>query len=128
MDEKRETGTAPERDLADELRQLGERLGAVAKAAWESDTSRHIQQQLSEGLDSMTRELDEASKRIMAKDETQRLKTHVREVVDSPKTKEVTREIQDTLLTGLKELNTQLDRALERLRRDTPGPTDTKQG
>ena len=102
-------------DLGQELRRLGEQLGQTATAAWGSETSRTIRSQIGDALNEMVQHLDAAAKKIAAHEETQRLRQQAERVVDSVRESEIREEIQEGLLTGLKELNTQLEKVAKKL-------------
>jgi hypothetical protein len=92
-------------DLSDELKRLGEQLGETVKAAWESDVSRNIQRQLSEGLEQMAQELNRASQKAAESQEAERLRTQARRVADSARESDIGREVREGLVIGLRELN-----------------------
>lgn len=108
----------PAGDLSDELKRLGEQLGETVKAAWESDVSRNIQRQLSEGLEQMAQELNRASQRAAESEEAERLKAQARRVADTARESDIGRELREGLVTGLREMNRALDRAIERMRKE----------
>lgn len=102
-------------DMGQELRRLGEQLGQTATAAWGSETSRTIRSQIGDALNEMVQQLDAAAKKIAAHEETQKLRQQAERVVDSVRESEIREEIQEGLLTGLKELNAQLEKVVKKL-------------
>jgi len=102
-------------DLGQELRHLGKQLGQTATAAWGSETSRTVRSQIGDALNEMVQQLDAAAKKISSHEETQKLRQQAERVVDSVRESEIREEIQEGLLTGLKELNTQLEKVVKKL-------------
>jgi len=104
-------------DLDEELRLLGAQLGEALKKAWESETSREIQGQISRGFKEMARQFDEVADKVAASEERARLRQQVKRVVETARESEMSQEIQEGLLAGLKELNEQLEKLIQRLNR-----------
>lgn len=120
MDEKTETGAPAVGEFSDELRRLGRQLAEAAKAAWESEPSRHAQTQLREGLADMTRQLEEAARKVQTSEESQKLRQQAERVVESARKSDVAEEMRQGLLTGLRDLNAALEKAVTRLRDEKP--------
>jgi heparin binding hemagglutinin HbhA len=114
-------------DLKEELTRLGRQLAVVAKSAWESETSRNIQGEIKEGLEEVISQLDDASKKISASEETQRLRAQVERVVETAKESDISQGVREGFLSGLKELNTQLDKLLTRLSEPEDTPRDPQE-
>jgi len=102
-------------DLGEEFKRFGQQLGDTVTAAWESEEGRNIRDQIGDALKEMAQQLDSATKKIAAHEETQKLRTQAEQLVDSVRTSEIAEELQEGLLTGLKELNQALDKAIGRL-------------
>jgi hypothetical protein len=107
----------PTSDLAEELKRLGQQLGVAAKAAWESESSRNMQTQLRDGLAEMARQLDGTAKKIAESEEAATLRAQAERVVESARKSDVASELQEGLLTGLREMNAALEKAIAKLRR-----------
>jgi len=116
MTEEKLNQEKPAGDLSEELKRLGLQLGEAAKAAWESESSRNMQTQLREGLAEMTRQLDAATKKIAEREETLRLRAQAQRVVETARHSDVAGELQEGLLTGLREMNAVLEKAISKLR------------
>jgi myo-inositol-1-phosphate synthase len=121
MEDEKTTQESPAvGEFSDELRRLGKQMGEAVKAAWESETSRNAQAQLRDGLAAMTRQLEEAARKVQASEETHRLRQQAERVVESARASDVAEEMRQGLLTGLRDLNAALEKAVDRLRDDKP--------
>jgi len=102
-------------ELGEEFKRFGKQLGDTVTAAWESEEGRNIRNQIGDALKEMAQQLDSATKKIASHEDTQKLRTQAEHLVDSVRQSEVAEELQEGLLTGLKELNQALDKAIGRL-------------
>lgn len=114
-----EVRDAPEslHDLGAEFKRFGQQLGETVTAAWGSDTGRTIRNQVGDALREMARQLDTTTKKIASHEETQKLRAQAEQVVDSVRQSEIADELHEGLLTGMKELNAALEKAISRLNR-----------
>jgi len=112
--------TPPVGDFAEEFQRLGKQLAEAARAAWESETSRKAQAQIRDGLKEMARQLDEAARKIQSSEETHKLRAQAGRVVEAARQSDVAEEMRQGLLTGLRDLNAALEKAIEKLRADQP--------
>ena len=102
-------------ELGEEFKRFGKQLGETVTAAWESEEGRTIRNQIGDALKEMAQQLDTVTKKVASHEETQKLRTQAEQLVDSVRQSEVAEELQEGLLTGLKELNQALDKAIGRL-------------
>lgn len=116
--EKTTAGAPPAGDLGEELKRLGKQLSEAAKAVWESEASRNLQKQISEGLTELAQQLDTVAKKIVASEEARKLREQAGRVVESAKQADIGDEVRRGLLTGLQELNAQLEKLIIRLREE----------
>ena len=116
--EKTNAGAPPAGDLGEELKRLGRQLSEAAKAAWESEASRNLQKQISEGLTELAQQLDAVAKKIVASEEARKLREQAGRVVESAKQTDIGDEVRRGLVTGLQELNAQLEKLIARLRQE----------
>jgi len=112
-------------DLGEEFKRFGRQLGDTVTAAWESDEGRHIRTQIGDALREMARQIDTVSKKVASHEETQKLRTQAEQLVDSVRQSDIAEDLQEGLLTGLKELNQALQKAISRLNREDTQNDDT---
>ena len=135
MDERRETmteggtqagGAGDTGSVARELQELGRQLTATARAAWESEQRRQIQQELADGLQSLRDQLSEAVESARsnprAQNVTQSVKEQAGKVAETTRVGDVADDVRGGIATGLRELNEQLRRLRDRFERGEGEP------
>jgi hypothetical protein len=127
-----ETDKAPSReDLTRQFQELGQRLAATARAAWQSEQRQELQQEITEGLRSVRDQLNDAVGSVRssqrAQDVTETVKEQVGKASETVRANEIFDDLRTGVATGLRELNEQLRRLAERLERrdDTTAATGT---
>jgi hypothetical protein len=108
----------PENELADELKNLGQNLKGILRAAWESEERRKLQQEIQKGVD----ELQKAVNDFAASPTGQRLKNDVQDLGERLRTGEVEDKLRGDLLAALRTLNAELTKAT---RKGTDTPPDS---
>jgi hypothetical protein len=98
----------PTSDIVGELRLLGQQIGAAAKALWDSDDSRTVRREISEGLVEAGRQIDSAVRSFQESDAGRKLGTQVRETVDKARESDATGKVAQGIVSGLHEVNKQL--------------------
>lgn len=126
-----DTKTGDREDLTTQFQELGQRLAATARAAWQSEQRQELQQEVTEGLRSVRDQLNDAVGTIRsstkAQDVTGTVKEKVSQVADTTRANDLLDDLRGGLATGLRELNEQLRRLTERLERRDETP-DTAAG
>lgn len=112
----------PESRLADELRELGKQLGLALRAAWESEERQRLEKEIGEGLKDLGKQLDQALQAAKVSPQTQKVKEQVEKVVETARQSEAVQEIREGLISGLRELNEELRRLVEKMQKKE-GPT-----
>lgn len=128
-------GGARKGEITQELQELGQRLAATARAAWQSEQRQELQREITDGLRLLRDQIGEAVEGAKTNPRTQNVVGSVKEQVtkaaDSARIPDLFDDIRASLGTGLRELNDQLRRFTERLERHdeaaaaTDSPTDT---
>ena len=115
--EPEQSRTTPPRreDVAAEVRELGERVQEAIRAAVESPRTKEVQQQVSEGFAELARQVEAALRAAQESRETRRLGEQAKQVVESARSGEIVDEVRSGLVRGLRVLNEQLERLVERL-------------
>lgn len=102
----------PTSDVLDELKLFGQQLGTAVKSLWESEESRTLRKEISEGLNEAVREMDKAVKSVQESDAAKELSQQVRGTMDKARESDITDKIQQGLVSGLRDLNTELGKLL----------------
>jgi hypothetical protein len=92
----------------DELESLGTQLVAAVKSLWDSDESRQLRQEIGDGFVQVGQQVDEAIKTAQESEAAQEFKTQVQETVDKARESDVAGKLQENLVSGLHQLNTEL--------------------
>jgi hypothetical protein len=101
----------PQGELSDELRELGRNLKSAAKAAWESEESRRLQQELRAGLAALELGLKEASSEIASDETRQRVREEVHGFSQRVRSGQVETQLRADLISALHTVNAELKKA-----------------
>lgn len=120
--------------ITGELQELGRQLVTTARAAWQSEQRRELQQDITMGLRSVADQLNEAveSVRLNPRSDSvkESMKERVSKVTGAGRAGDLVDDARGTLASGLRELNEQLRRLTERLEREgsasAPGTATTE--
>ncbi|RIK44627.1 MAG: hypothetical protein DCC55_01810 [Chloroflexi bacterium] len=108
-----------ERNLSEELNRLGQSFVEVVKVAWNSDQRRQLEQDLAKGINSLAANLEEGLKKVGESQQAKELMTRAEGVAESVaermRTSEVSQEVGEGLLKGLRSLSTQLEKLTNEL-------------
>jgi hypothetical protein len=102
----------PTGDVWGELKLFGEQLGSAVRSLWDSDESRDLRKEISDGLAEATREMDKAVKAVQDSDAAKELSQQVRGTVDKARESDIAGQIQQGLVAGLRDLNTELSKLI----------------
>ncbi|HSR47797.1 MAG TPA: hypothetical protein VLL77_07380 [Anaerolineales bacterium] len=113
-------------DLEQELRSLGQNLGAVFRAAWESEDRRRIQGEIETGLNEAAAALQSAADEFGRSEAGQQLKQDVRDLGDRIQSGELPSKVREDLLQVLRTVNAELNRAGQEMagRADASAPPE----
>lgn len=109
-------GNAPESEVAQEFRRLGENLQDILRTAWESPERKKLQSEIKVGLAELETSLNKAATEFRESPTGQRLKTEVENLGERVRSGEVEGRLRTDLLSLLRQLNIRLEEASE------PGP------
>ncbi|HIC90414.1 MAG TPA: hypothetical protein EYP04_13565 [Anaerolineae bacterium] len=115
-----------EESVVEELTELGRQLAAALRTAWQSEERRQLEQELSEGLNALAQELDEAIKAAKESPATEELRRHAEKVVQTAQETPLGQELREGLLTGLRTLNAELSRLTEKLQEQQRGASPAR--
>ena len=121
--EQTPTGSAPPKgDLFAELNQMGQKLGAAMQTAWESPKRKELSDEVQEGLLEFGKQVDAAIKSARESKLGEEVRGTAEKVVEEVRQSKVVDEIRDGMLAGLKQINAQLDKLMNRM---TQKPAET---
>ncbi|GAB4194385.1 MAG: hypothetical protein OHK0022_10320 [Roseiflexaceae bacterium] len=102
-------------DFAAELRELGSQFEAVFRAAIESERAKQLQRDLSSGVRELSHQVQESLKNLQDDPRVQRAEERGREMLSQAQQSKVVQDIQETLVSGIAQLNAQLRKLAERI-------------
>ena len=106
-------------DLMHELREMGQQLEAAFRAAIESDRAKQLQKDIAGGVREVTAQLKTAVKTVQDDTRYQQAEERSRRAVAQARESKLVQDIQETLVTGLAQLNEQLRKVVDRLQAES---------
>lgn len=100
----------PGGEIVDELHALGEQLVTAVKALWDSDDARKVRQEIGDGFVELSHQVDEAIQKTKESEATKEFETKVKETVDKARESDVAGQVQEGLVTGLRQLNDEMSK------------------
>lgn len=97
-----------EGSILHELTVLGQQLGSAVKALWESEESKTLRADIAEGIAEVGRQIDTAVQSAQESEAAKEFSTQVRATVEKAREADVAEQIEQGLVSGLRELNTHL--------------------
>lgn len=111
----------PGGQIVDEINALGEQLTTAVRALWDSEDARKVRQEISDGFVELGQQIDEAVQKAKESEAAKEFETRVKKTVDKARESDVAGQVQEGLLSGLRQLNEELSKWLGSLeRRDAP--------
>jgi hypothetical protein len=113
-------------ELQTELREMGRQLEAAFRATLESDRTKRLQSDLAAGVRELSSQVKSAVENIQKDPRVQEAEERGRQAVAQARDSKAAQEVQELLITGIGQLNTQLRKFVERLeseRAAAPTPT-----
>jgi hypothetical protein len=107
------TTPPPEGDLFDEFRKLGQNLSEAARAAWHSEESQKLRQELKVGLAALEAGLRQAGAEVTSGETGQRIKSEVEDFSERVRTGQVESQLRRDLLAALRKVNEELQKATQ---------------
>lgn len=122
-EEPTSTEETPKGEFAEELETLGQQLATAIKSLWESEESRKLRQQIREGFLELSRTVDAAIKSAQESESARQLSEQMKETIEKARQSEVVDKVEESLLTGLREMNERLARLIRSLEEKSTPPT-----
>jgi hypothetical protein len=118
----------PDRDSSDllkELREMGQQLEAAFRAAIESDRAKQLQKDIAGGVREMTTQIQSAVKSVQTDPRFQKAEERGKQAFEQARESKVVQDIQETIVSGLTQLNAQLRKVVERVEAEANKPAGT---
>lgn len=110
----------PASDIVDELEALGQQVATALRSLWESEESRKFRQEIGEGFAELGKQLDQAFKSAQESEAAKQFSEQVKETVDKARESDIVGKIEQSLVSGLRELNEQFSKTVSSLQEDQP--------
>lgn len=114
-----ENGTS---DLLKELREMGQQLETAFRTAVESDRAKQLQQDIVGGVRELAQQVQSAVKSLQTNPRIQQAEERGRQALEQARESKVVQEVQETIVSGLSQLNTQLRKVVDRIEREVSSP------
>lgn len=117
-------------DLTGELREMAQQLEAAFRAALESERTKQLQRDLAGGMRELSTQIQSALKSLQTNPRVQQAEERGRQVLTQARESKVAHDLQETIVSGISQLNDQLRKLVERLENDRAGQVggpDTQQ-
>jgi heparin binding hemagglutinin HbhA len=110
-------------DLVKELREMGQQLEAAFRAAIESDRAKQLQKDIAGGVRELTSQIQSAVKSVQTDPRFQKAEERGKQAFEQARESKVVNDIQETIVSGLTQLNTQLRKVVERIDAEATRPS-----
>ena len=110
-------------DLLSELREMGQQLEMAFRAAIQSERAKQLQKDLAGGVREITDQLKTAAKTVQKDTRFQQVEERGRQAVAQARQSKVVQDIQETLVSGIAQLNEQLRKVVDRLQSEVNPPS-----
>lgn len=97
-------------DIAAELAEVGRKLSETVSAAWRSQERQQIQQEIREGLQRLSAELNGAVETVRTSETGQKIETGAKQIRDDIHSGKVTDDVRQGIVTGLRAVSDALDK------------------
>lgn len=110
-------------DLLKELREMGQQLETAFRTAVESERAKQLQQDIVGGVRELATQVQSAVKSLQDNPRVQQAEQRGRQAVEQARDSKVVQDIQETIITGLAQLNSQLRKVVERIDNEVNKPS-----
>ena len=102
-------------ELMGELHSLGKQLVSAVTSLWDSDESRKLRQEIGDGFVQLGQQVDEAIKTAQESEAAKEFKVQFQETVDKARESDAAAKLEENLVSGLRQLNTELGKLVSSL-------------
>jgi phage-related protein len=121
-------GREPGSEMLEELHSLGRQLSKAVKSLWESEDSRKLRQEIGDGFVELGNQLDSAVKSAQESEAAKQFSEQVKETVEKARATDITGQVEEGLVTGLREMNAQLSKLIGSLESKEPDAEEPESG
>lgn len=115
----------PQPDLTSQFRELGDNLKNIMQTAWQSEEAQILRQDIKTGLSELGQVANDTVDEFNASEAGQRLKNEAQELKDRVKSGEVESRARQEISKALNMLNTELQKAIEKIDKADPASDGT---
>ncbi len=118
----------PEGQVLEELQALGQQLAKAVRSLWESEESRKLRQEIGDGAVRLGQQIESALQSAQESEAAKKLGTQVKGTVEKARGSDAVSKLEQSLITGLQELNTQVSKLVDSMEARAPHdeePADT---
>ncbi len=129
MTEEQTPGTkeqASSSEVLDELHSLGQQLTTAVKSLWESEESRKLRQEIGDGFVELGRQVETAVETARESEAAKQFSEQVKDTMEKARESEIPTRMEEYLVTGLRELNTQVSKMVKSLERSGTAKAETE--
>ncbi|HEY3289876.1 MAG TPA: hypothetical protein VGK87_07110 [Anaerolineae bacterium] len=108
--ETKDQGASNRSELVAELNRLGENLGKLLKASWESDERHSVERELKSGLEQLNKQINNAVEQARSDQHIQKARVSIKEAWHTAHGPQVVTEMRMGLIDSLKKLNDEIVR------------------
>jgi len=109
-------------ELVKELREMGQQLETAFRTAIESERAKQLQKDIVGGVRELAGQVQSAVKTLQENPRVQQAEQRGRQAVEQARESKVVQDIQETIVSGLAQLNAQLRKVVDRLEQEATKP------
>lgn len=106
--------------IMEELLALGQELTTAVRALWESEDSRRLRQEIGDGFVELGHQVDAAVKSAQESEAGQQFSEQVKDAMDKARESDLAAQVEEGLVTGLRELNKGLSTLVSSIQTSAP--------
>lgn len=111
--EASEEEQATEGKILGEIQSLGHQLATAIQSLWESEDTRRLRRELGDGFVELGRQIETAVKSAQESEAAKQFGEQVKETVEKARESDIATKLEESLVAGLRELNTQIGRMVD---------------
>ena len=101
--------------IKEEFQSMAQNLRAVIQSAWESEERKQVQQDLTEGLDELNRQMSDLLTSLRESEAGQKVLQGIDQVGESVRSGEIAEKTQESLAAALRKVNQELSKAADKM-------------
>lgn len=114
-------------DLAAELREMGQQLEALFRAFIESERTKQMQTTVAKSVRDLAAAMRQTAEKIQTDPRFQQVEDRGRQALERARESQVFHDVQEALVTGLEQINTRLQKLVEKLEAERAASAQTGQ-